>query len=103
MKEFGESGRIDLRQGLDRDATRLTVQANSPGVVYRDMLILGMLTSEDLPSAPGHIRAFDVRTGKLRWKFPHHSSAGRVRIRNMAQGRLDLRWRRKLMARSGAR
>lgn len=69
VKEFGESGRIDLRQGLDRDATRLTVQANSPGVVYRDMLILGMLTSEDLPSAPGHIRAFDVRTGKLRWKF----------------------------------
>ena len=28
-----------------------------------------MLTSEDLPSAPGHIRAFDVRTGKLRWTF----------------------------------
>ena len=39
------------------DPEGLTVQANSPGAVYRDLLILGMLTSEDLPSAPGFIRA----------------------------------------------
>jgi glucose dehydrogenase len=68
-KDFGASGRIDLREGLGRDPEGLTVQANSPGVIYRDMLILGMLTSEDLPSAPGFIRAFDVRTGKIRWAF----------------------------------
>ena len=68
-KDFGDGGRIDLREGLGSDPEGLTVQANSPGVVYRDMLILGMLTSEDLPSAPGFIRAFDVRTGKIRWAF----------------------------------
>lgn len=68
-KEFGSNGRVDLREGLGRPIDGLTVQANSPGIVYRDALILGMLTSEDLPAAPGHIRAFDVRTGKIRWTF----------------------------------
>ena len=42
VKNFGEDGRIDLRQGLGR-GRGLTVQANSPGVIYRDMLIMGML------------------------------------------------------------
>ena len=69
VKGFGVDGRIDLREGLGREPSRLTIQANSPGIVYRDLLVLGTLTSEDLPSAPGHIRAFDVRTGKLRWMF----------------------------------
>jgi quinoprotein glucose dehydrogenase len=66
---FGEEGKIDLRQGLGRDVERLTVRANTPGAVYKDLLILGTLVSEDLPSAPGHIRAFDIRTGKIRWTF----------------------------------
>lgn len=66
---FGDAGKIDLRLGIGRDADSLTVRANSPGVIYKDMLILGTLTAEDLPSAPGHIRAFDVRTGKVRWIF----------------------------------
>jgi quinoprotein glucose dehydrogenase len=66
---FGNGGRIDLRLGLGRDEERLTTRATSPGIIFRDLLILGTLTSEDLPAAPGHIRAFDVRTGKLRWIF----------------------------------
>ena len=52
MKDFGDNGRIDLREGLGRDPQGLTVQANSPGVVYRDMLILGMLTSEIFRQRP---------------------------------------------------
>jgi quinoprotein glucose dehydrogenase len=66
---FGTDGRIDLRQGLGRSVEGLTVRANTPGVIYKDLLILGSMVSEDLPSAPGYIRAFDVRTGKLRWTF----------------------------------
>lgn len=69
VKDFGESGRIDLRQGLGRSPERMTIRANSPGVIYKDLLIIGSLVSEGLPSAPGHIRAFDVRTGKVRWMF----------------------------------
>ena len=69
VETFGGGGRIDLREGLGRDTRGLTVRANTPGVIYKDLLILGALLSEDLPAAPGHIRAFDVRTGKLRWMF----------------------------------
>jgi quinoprotein glucose dehydrogenase len=66
---FGEKGRVDLRQGLGRDPETTAVSANTPGIIYKDMLILGNHDSEDLPSAPGDIRAYDVRTGKLRWSF----------------------------------
>jgi quinoprotein glucose dehydrogenase len=79
LKSFGESGRIDLREGLGRDPHAVNITATSPGVAYRDLLILGSLVNEGLPSAPGHIRAFDVRSGKLRWIFhtiPHPGEFG---------------------------
>lgn len=69
VDSFGDHGRIDLHEGLGKNAQDLTVQATSPGVVYKDLLIQGTLVAEDLPAAPGYIRAFDVRTGKLRWVF----------------------------------
>lgn len=69
VAEFGDNGRIDLHEGLGENAQHLTVEATSPGVVYKDLLIQGTLVAEDLPAAPGHIRAFDVRTGKMRWIF----------------------------------
>ena len=79
-KDFGSDGRIDLRDGLDRDVYFLTVGANSPGIVYKDLLILGSVVGEGPnPAAPGHIRAFDVRTGKRKWIFhtiPHPGEFG---------------------------
>jgi quinoprotein glucose dehydrogenase len=61
--------RADLTKGLGRDDQQLMVRLTSPGVVYHDMLIVGSLVAEDLPAAPGFIRAFDVGTGKIRWAF----------------------------------
>ncbi len=69
IASFGRGGRIDLREGLGRDPETLSVSANTPGVVYKDLLIIGSLISEDLPAAPGDIRAYDLRSGKLRWAF----------------------------------
>ncbi|MBY0375110.1 MAG: PQQ-binding-like beta-propeller repeat protein, partial [Bryobacteraceae bacterium] len=69
VSSFGEGGKVDLREGLGRPAQTLSVTNTTPGVVFRDLLILGTLVSEDLPSAPGFIRAWDVNTGKLRWTF----------------------------------
>ncbi len=69
VASFGDDGRVDLHTGLGHEAQSLTIQATSPGVVYKDLLIQGTLVAEDLPAAPGHIRAFDVRTGKVRWTF----------------------------------
>jgi quinoprotein glucose dehydrogenase len=66
---FGDSGRVDLRQGLGRDVKEVSISVSSPGVIYKDLLILGSLVSEGLPSSPGHIRAYDARTGKQRWIF----------------------------------
>ena len=79
VRGFGKNGRIDLRENLGRDASNLTITVTTPGVVYKDLLILGSLVSESLPAAPGHIRAYDVRTGKLRWIFhtiPHPGEFG---------------------------
>ncbi len=76
---FGRAGRVDLREGLGRDPETLSVSASTPGVIYKDLLILGSIVSEDLPASPGDIRAFDVRTGKVRWTFhtiPHPGEYG---------------------------
>lgn len=66
---FGQNGRVDLRHGLGREEQELTVNATTPGVVYKDLYITGSLVGEALPAAPGDIRAYDVRTGKIRWQF----------------------------------
>ena len=39
---------------------------NTPGVIYKDLLIMGGLVSE---ATAGGLRAFDVRTGRLQWVF----------------------------------
>ncbi len=69
VESFGKGGRIDLREGLGRDPKTLSVSASTPGVIYRDTLILGSLVPEGVPSAPGHIRAFDLKTGRIVWTF----------------------------------
>ncbi|HKS06624.1 MAG TPA: pyrroloquinoline quinone-dependent dehydrogenase [Gemmatimonadaceae bacterium] len=66
---FGTDGSIDLREGLDRPANALSVSASTPGVVFENLLIIGTSVPEALPSAPGDIRAYDVRTGALKWSF----------------------------------
>lgn len=79
VASFGSEGSVDLRRGLDRDVTGLFITARTPGVIYRDLLILGSVVDEGPIAAPGHIRAFDVRTGALRWTFrtiPHPGEFG---------------------------
>ncbi|HEX6210251.1 MAG TPA: PQQ-binding-like beta-propeller repeat protein, partial [Methylomirabilota bacterium] len=51
---FGQEGRVDLRQGFrGRDPRTLTVGVNTPGVFYGDLLVLGSVVPEGLPSTPG--------------------------------------------------
>ncbi|MCU1257798.1 MAG: Pyrrolo-quinoline quinone [Bryobacterales bacterium] len=76
---FGTAGRVDLREGLGRDLNDISISATSPGIVYKDLLIMGSIVNETLPSAPGDIRAYDARTGRLRWTFhtiPHPGEFG---------------------------
>jgi glucose dehydrogenase len=76
---FGSKGRVDLREGLGRDPESQWTPLTSPGIVYQDLLIVGARNPETLPAPPGDIRAYDVRTGKLRWSFhtiPHPGEFG---------------------------
>jgi quinoprotein glucose dehydrogenase len=76
---FGTNGAVDLREGLGRPAASLSVSASTPGVVFEDMLIIGSTVSETLPGSPGDIRAYDIKTGALRWSFhtiPHPGEFG---------------------------
>ncbi|MCA0374293.1 MAG: pyrroloquinoline quinone-dependent dehydrogenase [Gemmatimonadetes bacterium] len=76
---FGDSGWVDLRQGLGRPVDGLSVSASTPGVVFGNLLIMGSTVPEQLPSAPGDIRAFDITTGALVWSFhtiPHPGEFG---------------------------
>jgi len=69
IPSFGIGGSIDLAQGLGRDGMDQWVTATSPGVIYKDLIIQGTRVGEGDESAPGFVRAFDVRTGALVWIF----------------------------------
>lgn len=70
VPSFGDDGAIDLSQGLTDDDREISfAAATTPGIVYRDLLIQGMRVDEFDGAAPGHIRAYDIRTGVLRWRF----------------------------------
>ena len=70
IESFGDHGRVDLAEGLGRDIHGLALQANTPGVIYRNLIIMGMRVGEGpAPAAPGHIRAYDVHTGRMVWRF----------------------------------
>ena len=69
IASFGEGGFIDLRKGLRGDYKMQSIGLTSPGAIYKDVIIVGGRNPETHPAPPGDIRAFDVRTGALRWRF----------------------------------
>ena len=80
IPSFGQNGRVDIREDLGRDVRGLYVVGTSPPAVFEDLLILPMRVGEGPePAAPGHIRAYDIRTGRLVWRFhtiPHPGEPG---------------------------
>jgi len=79
VASFGENGRIDLRKDLRGNFEEQSIVLTTPGVIYKDIIIVGGRNPETHPAPPGDIRAFDVHTGKLRWSFhtiPHPGEAG---------------------------
>jgi quinoprotein glucose dehydrogenase len=73
VKSFGRKGKVDLHEGLgeglDHDVNTLSIAATTPGVIYKNILVMGSSVSEGGDAAPGHVRGFDVVTGKLKWIF----------------------------------
>ncbi|MDB5115541.1 MAG: quinoprotein glucose dehydrogenase [Mucilaginibacter sp.] len=77
---FGTDGAVNLREGLDRDPETMTrVTSTSPGAIFEDLILLGMSPGENTFSPPGHLRAYNVITGKMAWIFhtiPHPGEYG---------------------------
>lgn len=70
IESFGDGGRVNLGDDMGRDVTGFAIQANTPGVVSGDLIVMGMRLGEGpAPAAPGPIRAYNVRTGELVWVF----------------------------------
>lgn len=80
VKSFGKGGWLNLSEKLGRETEENAfIAATTPGVTYKNMLIMSMRVSESADAAPGHIRAFDVRTGEMNWIFhtiPHPGDPG---------------------------
>ncbi|WP_342086385.1 outer membrane protein assembly factor BamB family protein [Dyadobacter sp. OTU695] len=75
VESFGKNGEVDFHDGLGDEATygydpyQFNIRNTTPGVIYKNLLITGSSVSEGGDALPGHIRAFDVRTGKVAWVF----------------------------------
>src|SRR6266513_1581956 len=69
---FGSAGVVDLRAGLRvRPLEFEFYEVTSPPAVVGDLVIVGSGVADNTSFAPasGEVRAFDVRTGALRWTF----------------------------------
>jgi glucose dehydrogenase len=79
IKSFGDDGRVDLRKNLRGDYREQSIALTTPGIIYKNLIIVGGRNPETHPAPPGDIRAFDVHTGALRWSFhtiPHPGEDG---------------------------
>ena len=73
VHSFGAGGVVDLYQGLDRPQPPPAgvIFWNSPPTVVGDVIVVGAGFDRSSLQHPtvGHIRGYDVRTGKRRWIF----------------------------------
>lgn len=71
IRSFGDEGRLDLTEGLGRDVSAdiMGVTVTTPATIFEDLILIGGRVNEGEGAAPGHVRAFDARTGETRWVF----------------------------------
>lgn len=76
---FGKDGRIDVQADLRGGPEGISAAVGHAVVIYKDLVIFAGRTGENLPAAPGDVRAYDARSGRLRWTFhtlPHPGEYG---------------------------
>jgi quinoprotein glucose dehydrogenase len=69
VEGFGKSGKASLKEGLGERSKDLYVVSTTPGIIYKDLIIIGSRVSEEAGGAPGYIRAYNIPDGKLAWTF----------------------------------
>ncbi|AZQ59743.1 c-type cytochrome [Maribacter sp. MJ134] len=79
IASFGNNGKIDMRSGMPESARDKFVISNTPGTVFKDLIVMPLRISEGIAAAPGDVMAFNVVTGNLEWVFhtiPHPGENG---------------------------
>lgn len=85
VSSFGEGGWIHLGENMDVEYTP-KVYLNTPGHIYKDMIIIGGNVAENVPGA---VRAFDVRSGERKWIFHTLPRPGEFGSETWPEGYLD--------------
>lgn len=69
-KDFGMAGAVDLTAGM-RIRDRGDYLVTSPPAIYRDLILVGSASGDNraVNVEKGIVRAFDARTGALRWSW----------------------------------
>jgi quinoprotein glucose dehydrogenase len=76
---FGEKGKVNLNVGVRDDPNKISVTLTTPGSIFKDLIIIGSRLPDFYGAAPGYIRAYHCKTGKLAWTFhtiPHPGEKG---------------------------
>jgi len=69
---FGDSGTVNLRAALrNRPEEAAEYEVTSPPAVINDLIVVGSAVADNgrAEAASGEVRAFDARTGVLRWTW----------------------------------
>ena len=80
IMSFGDNGRTDLKNGLDRDVRQ--VSSSDPGHIFENTIFMSLMPAnqgDNYLATPGDVHAYDVVTGKLKWVFhsvPHPGEFG---------------------------
>ncbi|MGC1243522.1 MAG: family 16 glycoside hydrolase [Chryseosolibacter sp.] len=69
ISSFGRGGHIDLRQNLAVDSAKASIEVTTPGIIYKNFLIVTSRVPEEYNSTPGDVRAYDAVTGEFKWIF----------------------------------
>ncbi len=69
ISSFGNNGRVDLKIGLRDEGKDFWVSSTSPGIIYKNLIIMGCRVPDIYGAQPGYIRAYDTRSGELVWTF----------------------------------
>jgi len=72
VEQFGASGSVDLKQGLERISVEDRYGLTSPPLVVGDVIVVGSSITDASPrryNPRGDVRGFDARTGKQLWVF----------------------------------
>ena len=68
ITSFGNNGRVDLRDAMDRKPAG-PVGTSNPGRIFENLFIIPLPGGANYGGPPSDVHAYDVRTGKLAWVF----------------------------------